>query len=240
MKQILLSITLTFYASALFGQAVVDASFTDCNNNTRTVYQALATGKVLFIANAGTNCGICMNHAPGVATMANGNPNTIEVWGSMTTKSGGLTNCATVGNWISTYGWTNVFAFVDSANYWFDLGTPRYTVIDPSDSTVAYSGSNYSAAETLALQLATAFDVKELKLVNSISVLPMAIRVSFSNASKAGEAALYNLTGARVQRWNIPAGASTIDLPLSNSPNKGLYLLRMTIGGKDVVEKVMF
>lgn len=239
MRKIALSIVLTISAIAVFGQAVPDASFTDCNGTTKSIYQALAMGKVLFVANAGTDCGICQSHAPNVAALANSNPSSIEVWGAITTKTGGNPGCTSLNSWVSTYGWTNVFSFLDANKYWFVAGTPRYTVIDPSDSSIAYAGSNYTTAENTATQLATAFSVNENNLVNEIVLLPTSIRVSFSSTNSPIEVTLYNVTGARLQQWSIPRGAATVELPLSNSYHKGLYILRMNIGGKQVVEKIM-
>ena len=240
MKRLLLSIILSASATFAFAQAVPDASFTDCNGTTRSVYQALAAGKVLVVANAGTNCSICQGHAPSVANLANNNPNSIEVWGSITTKTGGNPGCTALNSWVSTYSWTNVFSFLDSNKYWFVTATPRYTVINPADSSIAYAGGNWTTAQNTATQLASAFSVEESKLVSKMAVLPMAIRVSFSAPSKSGEAILYNITGAQLQHWVVPSGATTIELPLLRSPNRGLYLLRFSVGGKEAIEKIMF
>ena len=239
MKKFILPFIFMFSLSVAFAQTVPDASFTDCNGNSKTVYQALAAGKVLVVANAGTNCGICQSHAPGVATLANGNLNSIEVWGSITTKTGGNPGCGALNSWVSTYSWTNVFSFLDSYKYWFVAATPRYTVIDPADSSIAYAGGNWTTAQNTATQLANSIGIKELPLVSGVYVSNSLLRLSLNEAVTNGQVKMYDITGALLEQWQFSAEGKSIELPLSTSYNRGIYLLHIVINGKSDVKKVM-
>lgn len=240
MKRILLSLFFTISFTFVFAQAVPDASFTDCNSNTKSVYQSLAAGKVLVVANAGTNCGICQSHASSVASLANANPSTIEVWGSITTKTGGNPGCSAVASWVSTYGWTNVFSFLDSNKYWFVAATPRYTVIDPADSTIAYVGGSWTTAESTALQLANSIGLNELPLVQNISISNNIIRLNLNEGATNGQIKMYDITGALLEKWQFSREGKSIDLPIGPNIKRGIYLLHITINGKTDVKKVMF
>lgn len=239
MRKIILSTLASFSMIAAIAQAVPNATFTDCNSNTRSVYQALATGKVLLVANAGTNCSICMGHASQVGDLATNYMSTIEVWGSMTTKTGGMTDCNTVNNWVSTYGWDDVFAFLDNNKYWFNTATPGFTVINPSDSTIAYQGSNWNTARSAAIAIASTFDVKEENVITGVSVGPNEIFVEVSNAV-SGTFVMYDVTGKMVDKWQVQSNGLTIKLPLNKTPVSGIYILQIKIGDADVVKKIMF
>jgi len=239
MKQVILSIILSVSATFTFAQAVPDASFTDCNGSTRSIYQALATGKVLVVANAGTNCGICQSHAPGVASLANNNPNSMEVWGSITTKTGGNPGCTALNSWVNTYSWTNVFSFLDSNKYWFVAATPRYTVIDPADSSIAYAGSNWTTAQNTATQLANSIGIDEQKLVSSVAVANNALHIRLNETAKSGNVKMYDITGALLEDWNIIDAEKNMTLRFNRTYKKGIYLIQIAINGKEDVKKIL-
>ncbi len=235
-------LTLFVAVAILFTQAqpVPNASFTDCNGNTKTIYQTLASGKVLVVANAGTNCSICMSHAPGIGTYATNNTATIEVWGSITTKTGGNPGCGALNNWVNTYGWSNVFTFLDSNKYWFQTATPRYFVIDPSDSTQAYAGTDLSAAKQVADALAASnIGLEEVEIVTSVFIAPTSINLELSSFANNGQVELFDITGKKLAHWTIDQGSKSVQLPFVKQVKSGIYLLKMNINGKQLVKKLM-
>lgn len=134
---------------------VMDVSVTDCGNNMSSIHTVLGTGKVLVVASDGLDCSICKGKAAGLQTFAAQNKTKIQVWGAMTfTYSNNTPTCAGVINWVNTYGWTDIFTFIDANEYWFMSGTPRYTVYSPLDSSQAYQGFDENAALNKALELA--------------------------------------------------------------------------------------
>ena len=222
-----------------FAQAVPDASFTDCNSLTRSVYGALASGKVLLVANAGTNCSICMSHANSVGDVADNNPNTIEVWGSMTTKGGGAVTCSAISSWVTTYGWGNIFAFNDANQYWFSVGTPRYTVISPFDSTIAYQGSNWNTAKQTAENLANTIGIEENSQLANVYLVDDALALTPQSSLSNVEISLYSITGQRIQVWNLAQIANSVLLPLSGTLKSGLYLVHIRAAGKEFTTKLI-
>jgi hypothetical protein len=231
------AITIGFSA---FAQAVPDASFTDCNGNTRSVYAAIGSGKVLLVANAGINCSICMSHAQSVASVANNNPTTIEVWGSMTTKTGGAVTCNAISSWVTTYGWGNVFSFNDANKYWFVSGTPRYTVINPVDSTVAYAGSNWNTAKQTAENLAnSSIGIDENATLAMVYLVDDVLRISAQTTLSNAEISLYSLTGQRIQVWQVAQLTGSVNLPLPSALRAGLYVVRIRAAGKEFTAKVI-
>jgi positive regulator of sigma E activity len=229
-----------FLAVSVFAQPIADASYTDCNSNTMSIYGVLGSGKVLLVANAGTNCSICMSHAGGVASVADNNSNTIQVWGSITTKNGGSVNCTAINSWVSTYNWSNVFSFADVNKDWFSLGTPRYHVISPLDSTVVYAGSNWNTAkqtaETLASQI---IGIDEVDLVNHISLTAQRLTVNLSQPASNAEITLFNITGQKLMEEQGNTGQTQISINLNQTLKPGIYLVRVLADGKEVVKKMM-
>lgn len=238
MKKITLLIFSTLFSLGLFAQAIPDATYTDCNSNSRSIYQVLAAGKVLVVANAGTNCSICMGHASSVANLANTNASTIEVWGAITTKTGGNPGCAALNNWVSNYSWTNVFSFLDVNKDWFQVATPKYTVINPADSSVAYAGSNWNTAQNTALQLANTVGLPEHNLVNQLWVTDFGVTFNVANTVQYGEARLIDITGKTLEMWQFSAPNQQVELKFASPKVRGIYFLQLTLDGKSVVKKL--
>ena len=238
LRKTILSLFLSAMGFLGFAQAVPDASFTDCNSNTRTVYGALGAGKVLLVANAGTNCSICMGHAGQIGSYATTNMANVEVWGSMTTKSGGNVNCTTVSNWVSTYGWADVFAFADLNKYWFNIASPGFTVISPIDSSIVYQGSSWNAARNAADALVASLSVDEEDVLSGLIVRSTAIELSLRETTNGGTASIIDLTGKEIERWRIEPGLQQYSLPLNRQLPGGIYVLKLSLGDKEVIEKI--
>lgn len=222
-----------------FSQAVPDASFTDCNSNTRTVYGALAAGKVLLVANAGTNCSICMGHAGQIGSYATSNQTDVEVWGAMTTKSGGNVKCSSVSNWVGNYGWTDVFAFTDLNKYWFNIATPGFTVISPIDSSIAYQGSSWNSARNAANAIVASLSINEQDLLSGLIILPTSIEIQLKETANGGSVSIYDLTGKELNRWLVQPGLQQYSLPVNRQLAKGIYVLKISLGEKEVIEKII-
>lgn len=172
---------------------VIDVSVTDCNNNASSIYAVLATGKVLVVASDGLDCSVCQSKAPGLQSWAAQNKVKVQVWGAMTfTYSNNAPTCTGVDSWVNSYGWNDIYTFVDSNRHWFMSGTPRYTVYNPLDSSLAYQGFDENAALNMALQIAgnTTVAIDELS------------QKDFYVSQRPGAVGLHNL----------PKGVNTIQL----------------------------
>lgn len=240
MKKSTLVVASLFTAFLMGAQPIADASYTDCNSNTMSIYGVLGSGKVLLVANSGTNCSICMSHASGVASVADNNANTIQVWGAMTTKTGGNVNCNAVNNWVSTYNWSNVFTFVDSNKEWFVSGTPRYHVISPLDSAVVYAGSNWNTAKQTAENLASQIiGLDEEELVNEVQLTNQQLVIKLNQANKNASVSLFDITGQQLLNEKYNTVQAEISLALNQSLKPGIYLVHIVIDGKEYVKKLM-
>lgn len=216
---------------------VADKSVSDCAGNTRSIHGVLGSGKVLVVASKGLDCSICKGAAPAVQSFAAQNVGSIEVWGAMTfTYNSNTPTCSQVGNWVSTYGWTDIFTFVDSDCYWFMTGTPRYIVYDPSDFSEAYKGPNRSVAFQTAMDLANTVGIRTPKL-NETEIINMRGGLEVRNLATVVDYQLIGLTGALVGSGTLDAGNNRIST-LSLRP--GIYLLTLkSQDGNSITRKVL-
>jgi len=135
MKVLYTLLTLAWFTVTLQAQ-VANRTETDCNNQSRSIYNVLSTGKALLIASEGLDCSICQSKAPGLQNWAASNSSQVEVWAAMTfTYSSNAPNCAQVNNWVSNYNWSDIFTFIDQNEFYFQSGTPIYWVYSPADSS---------------------------------------------------------------------------------------------------------
>lgn len=237
-KIIVLSLSVFIITALATAQTVPDATYTDCNSQTQSIYQVLAAGKVLLIANAGTNCSICMSHANGVGDVADNNPNTIAVWGSMTTKNGGQVNCSAINSWVSTYGWANVFAFADVNKDWFNVATPQYTVISPTDSTIVYQGSNWNTAKTTAESIANTIGLQDEEVKAYITTKSDFVNIVFDQPVDMVNVTLFSITGAEiVGQGGIQTYAVQLRLPAGLA--HGIYLVLVKLNNAQKVYRVV-
>lgn len=153
MKPLFSLLTFFLFSCSVFAQ-VADYTAVDCQNDSMSIYQVLATGKPLLIASEGTDCSVCKNKAPGLEAWAANNATKVQVWAAMTkTYSSTNPNCQELNSWITTYNWSTIFTFVDAQKRWRDQGTPRYYVYDPRDSSLAYNGFDEALAQQTALNI---------------------------------------------------------------------------------------
>ncbi len=233
-----LYLALFFGASLMLSAQVADKTVTDCNSNSKSIYTSLATGKPLVIASKGFDCTTCQSTAAALQNWAAQNPG-VEVWGAMLNLNTSNTpSCTNVSAWVGTYGWTNIFTFLDDTRFWFKFGTPRYYVYNPADSTIAYEGSSQSTALSTASGLVTTVGQREVE------------KKEFSLNASNGSLSLFNLpqgpttvqvvslTGNVVKTvsFNSPGSLEKVDL---GNFSVGIYLVNVqNKGGFNTVRKV--
>ncbi len=218
------------------GAQVADKSVTDCAGTTKSIHGILGSGKVLVVASKGLDCSICKNSAPDVQNFAAQNVGTIEVWGAMTfTYSSNTPSCSQVDNWVNTYNWSDVFAFVDSDRHWFKTGTPRYLVYDPSDFSIAYTGASRSTAFQTAINLANSVGI-EAWSIQDIEIVNIPGGMDINNLSDGAFFSLYSLTGKVVKEGVVDSNNKHIS---TQDFNSGIYLLMLqTEAGTKTVRKI--
>jgi hypothetical protein len=156
MKNIFILVFLAGVTTSLFSQVPLNRTVFDCSNNSKNIYATLATGKSIIVLHKGVDCSICRSAAPGWQTWAAANTTNVEVWGALTyTYSGSafpVSNmCTLTTNWVSRYGWNDIFTFPDSNRLWVQAASPRYYVYSAIDSSIAYQGPNSTTARNVAL-----------------------------------------------------------------------------------------
>ncbi len=149
--------TLAILALSLAGRA---QSYTDCGGNSETLSQWLSAGTPVIVASKGVDCSICMSQAPQMGTFASNNPQ-VRVWAAMTYRyTTQDANCGQVNQWVSSYGWGDLFAFADVNEDFRTNYTPRYIVYD-LDGTTAYDGPSFTTAGNTALGLVSGVGLSE-------------------------------------------------------------------------------
>jgi hypothetical protein len=233
-----LTLFLSLSLLILQGQ-VMDRTVEDCNSNSKSIYNALSSGKALIVASKGFDCSICVNRAPGWGTWSTANKQQVEVWGAMTnTYSSATPSCNMVNTWISTHGWADIYTFIDSSQYFFATGTPRYLVYSPVDSSLIYQGGSDSQARTLALNASqTGLSLSQNSVLESISFFINARSVHFSSMPAENILVeIYNLTGQKEKVRNLSKDNAVLPL---NDLAKGIYLMRLSSKGQAITRKIV-
>lgn len=207
-------------------QPVADFTAIDCQSNSKSLHQVLGTGKAVIVASKGFDCGICRGRAAGWGSWASQNKASVEVWGAMTnTYSNNIPSCNSLNTWVSDYAWQDVFSFIDSNEYFFESGTPRYLVFSPADSTRIYLGGSESAARNAALG-ASLLGQREFERspLQRIHFYYSAQRLYFESVPReAVKVQLFNLAGSKERLFRLEGQDRSFDL--SGLP-RGIYLLR--------------
>lgn len=217
---------------------VMDHNVEDCNSNQNSIHQALANGKPLIVLSKGFDCGICISRAPGWGNWASANTQ-VQVWGAMTnTYNNSIPSCTQVNNWVSNYGWSDIYTFVDSSKHFFEFGTPRYIVYDPSDSSEAYVGGSQSQARSTALSLVSNNNISiEENELDELQVFYNNGTLYFNNIPEGNtRVELYNLAGKKERVFTLRLDQS--ELPVRDLP-KGIYLMRLSNNRSAVTRKIV-
>ncbi len=237
MKKIL---TLVLSLSFILLQAqVMNRSVEDCNNTVNSIYAELSTGKALIVASDGFDCSICRSKASAWGTWASNNSQQVSVWGAMTnTYSANTPDCTMLNNWVSTYSWNDIYTFIDSSQYFFEFGTPRYSVYSPVDSSLIYQGSNEGQARNLALNASQSG--LSLRQNRSLETISFYIKSSVMHFSAVPEGNIlvevYNLTGQKEKTQKVSKDNAVLPL---NDLAKGIYLMRLSRRGQTITRKIV-
>jgi hypothetical protein len=211
----------------------------DCSNNTNAIYTELATGKSLIVASEGFDCSICRSKASAWGSWATNNTQQVSVWGAMTnTYSSNTPNCTMLGNWVSSYNWSDIYTFIDSSQYFFAFGTPRYTVYSPLDSSLIYQGSNEGQARTLALNASQSnLSLRQNRSLEGINFYINKGTLHFSAVpSENILVEIYNLTGQKEKVQKVSKDNAVLPL---NDLEKGIYLMRLSSKGQAITRKIV-
>jgi len=222
-------------ASAIAHAQISNATYTDCDNITKTIYGTLAQNKVLVIASKGLDCSICMGQAPNLQTFAAAQQSRIEVWGAMNYKySATVPNCTQTNNWKLSYSWNNIFMFIDGSDEWEGQGYPTYYVINPFDTSIAYEGVIWNDASAKALELADSIGlVTGIKNFNAtapwsahLAADRIVIRAANALPNENINVMLTDVSGKIIVNTKENFHSS-LSIPLSEKLNAGIYILSL-------------
>ncbi len=226
MKQVF-TLLLLFALSVASAQAVMNRNEVDCNGQQMAIHQILGSGKALIISSQGLDCSICVSKASGWGNWASANKGSVAVWGAMTyTYSNNTPSCGSLNSWMSTHGWNDIFTFVDSAEYYFQSGTPRYLVYDPADSSLIYQGGNENQARNFALG-ASQINLGQAQFkLEDLDFFINRGQLNFRNVPPGRTLIeIYNLAGKKEKSFQLSESHKVLNI--SDLP-KGIYLVRMS------------
>ncbi|MEQ9262568.1 MAG: T9SS type A sorting domain-containing protein [Owenweeksia sp.] len=242
MEKLYFSLLFLLSVSLASSQVVQNETVTNCNNNSKSIYTTLSSGKVLVIASEGFDCSICRSKAPGLQSWAAQNVTSIEVWGAMTyTYSGNTPTCTDVSSWKNSYSWNDIFMFIDSGRKWFGAGTPQYFVYSPQDSTLAYQGFSETTARSTAENLVATIGIHEQEAIAPFFVNQGEGFIQLNNLPPSTiQFQLFDLTGKAVKTQIISNQFGEAFKINITEMKRGLYLVKVKNGkGFEAVKKVM-
>ncbi len=235
MKKLYITLFSFFLLTTSSLAQVQNQTVTDCNSLTKDMYSVLTTGKVLVVASKGFDCSICKSKAPGLQSWAASHKLSIEVWGAMTyTYNSNTPNCSNVNSWKSSYGWNDIFTFVDANRTWYGAGTPQYFVYDPADSTLAYQGFSESTARTTAQNLSNpSIGIQEVKISQKTFFISQSDGyLQLHNLpSEPVDVQIFDLTGKVVKSQKVSVNGDIMRVSITNFKS-GLYLVKVKGSGR--------
>jgi hypothetical protein len=238
MKQIFTLILIALTLSTT-GQ-VDDRTETNCDGESRSIYEIGDQGFPLIVASTAFDCNICIAVAGDVWDFADANQDVVAVWGAMTFLNPTPTpNCENVAEWNTTNSWgESIFTFADVDDYWFVGGTPKYYVIHPSTREVVYEGSNFSTASTTALGLSTTGVSDEVRNGNfRIYQGDRGIVVNKPSGLR-GELRIFNIVGQEV--FSAVLVGETDQRTLAFNTIDGIYIASFYSEGVQLSTKFIF
>ena len=238
MKKINLLIAFLGFATCLSAQIPLSGSYTDCNNRTEDIQATLGNGYALIIAHKAVDCSACMLQAPSLETWASQNSGNVKVWTAMTWKYNPNTfsnPCQATASWVTTYSWSSIFTFPDTARAFNNNASPTYYVYSPRDSTIKYQGSNRNTAYSVALQESTV-GIQDQRLKASIDWSLQAGVLNVNNENNQSlQLRVVDLKGSVVKEANLVSGSNLVDLSVLK---QSIYLLQFQSEAGTYVEKV--
>lgn len=231
---LLLLLLISLAASA----QVSDKVLYSCNGTDKSIHATLSSGKAIIILSKGLDCSICKNKAADWQNWAATNLNKVEVWGAMTfTYSNNTPNCQQVQNWVNSYSWNNIFTFIDSSEFYFQSGTPRYIVYSPTDSSIVYTGTDETQARNKALSVSTIkIGMKEARLENFGYRMRNGNLELYNMPRKRVQVRLLNLSGQVSRSFEINSTHKEVDV---SGLAPGIYLLQLFDGQSSVTRKLV-
>lgn len=206
---------------------VADFSAENCDGKQQGLHQILGSGKALVVASEGFDCSICQSKAAQLETRATNDSDLVVTWAAMTyTYSNQQPNCQELRRWDSVNGWETIFSFLDSTEYFFQFGTPRYLVYSPVDSSQIYAGGNEQQAYFLARQAAQQFLTQaEKPVLGDIFLHQQEGSVVLQGLpAKSGRLKVFNLAGNQVYQTELAQPVERI--PWQGYP-PGVYLFHL-------------
>lgn len=238
MKHLYILILLVFTIPSI--AQIADRTETNCEGESRSIYQVGDEGQPLLVASKGFDCGNCQNQADNVIEFAQANAGNVEVWAAMINLYSSATpTCQNIANWNSTYSWDEtIFSFLDLDEHWLLTGTPIYYVIHPSTRDIVYQGSNFSTASSTALSLGTTDVSNEVRNGNfRIYQGDQGIVVKKPSGLK-GELRIFNIVGQEV--FSAVLVGETDQLTLSFNTIDGIYIASFYSEGVQLSSKFIF
>lgn len=229
----LLFVGLTFFAVA----QVMDRTETDCSSLNMSIYGVLNTGKSLIVASEGFDCSICKSHAPTLQSWASQNKGRVSVWGAMTyTYSNSTPVCTDVSTWVNNYGWSDIFTFVDATKHYFGIGTPRYLVYSPKDSTEKEFYDFNDATQYALAQSSASIGLPNTKPLENLKLYAHEKQLHVKNLPVTGGLVqVINLTGAKVKEQRVGNEEGVLNL---NNQSNGIYLVRVSANGQTITKRI--
>ena len=224
MKKILLLSLPLFIYGAVSAQVIPDKDQWTCQGVHENLYSQLNAGKVVVVAMQGIDCTGCIGNAPYVDSFATNNKAKVRVWSALQLMAGSGGTCTQVDNWIQTNGYNDVFAFLDSSNYWITNNPgAEWLVIDPADKQIKYKGYDRDKAFVEARKIFDPVSVNELPRKQNISLYPnpTSDAITFSLNADANIKVM-TVSGKEVVNINERKGSVSVDV--HNLP-AGTYFL---------------
>lgn len=217
---------------------VMNRNEISCTGQMASIHNVLGSGKALIITSQGLDCSICASKASGWGSWASSNKAQVSIWGAMTyTYNSNTPSCSSIANWISNHGWNDIFTFIDSSEYYFEAGTPRYLVYDPADSSLIYSGGNENQARTVALNASQINLSSQQFQLNDVDFVQLRGALNFRNVPIGNtRVEVYNLTGKKEKSFILNSNHKV--LSISDLP-KGIYLVRMSNTNSALTRKIV-
>jgi hypothetical protein len=211
---------------------ISDRTETNCNAESRSIYEVGAAGRPLIVASKGLDCSICMNSAPAVGAFAESYAGQIEVWGAMANRYNPADpTCEGVAAWESNYDWTNIFTFLDLEEYWFGIGFPTYHVIHPETHEVVYQGGNWNTASNTAISLLeslSANDLQALFPLATVHAINDEIYVQIQDrVAGAVDLEVFNIAGQLLVRETVRNIDGQLNIHFPFTGQSGIYFLRI-------------
>lgn len=234
MKHIFSSLLIILCAFTFAGDPVPNITESNCDNESESVFEAIADNKPLLVIASGYDCGICKSEAPGFAKLADSLTGRVRVWGAMNYRfsSTRVPSCQELDSWNNSYGWDNIYMFNDNNNgtnkAWAQGGYTSFTVIDPRTKEYAYRGTSQARALDSLFSVLERSETVTANTHDKIGELDAYIsngKLIIRNIDQAeGNLVVWDLLGKKIKEENIKIVNSTSEINL-NLINKGMHII---------------